>query len=246
MVCLQENMESTIGNTIAVIPCYNEARTIGGIVKSITVMGMTVLVIDDGSIDNTERMALDNGAIVLRHKRNLGKGYSIREGMRHVLGKTNFEWMIMMDADGQHHPEDIPLLMSATGGEGVDMVIGNRMLHTKTMPSARYWTNRFMSWVISGICKLHIPDTQCGFRLLKAEALKKLKLTSEKYDIESEMLIQAAQKGLKIASAPIQTIYGDEVSKIHPVHDTIRFVKLIVTHHLYSNEVRSAEKTDGR
>jgi glycosyltransferase involved in cell wall biosynthesis len=228
------------------MPSYNESRAIGAVIKSIVRMGMTVLVIDDGSIDNTERVALDNGAIVLRHKQNLGKGYSLREGIRHVIEKMNFEWMIMMDADGQHHPEDIPALMSATRGGDVDMVIGNRMLQTKTMPSARYWTNRFMSWMISGICKQRIPDTQCGFRLLKVGSLEKLKLTSEKYDIESEMLIQAAQKGLKIASAPIQTIYGDEISKIHPVHDTIRFIKLIFTHHLYSDEVRRAEKTDDR
>lgn len=238
-------MGATTENTIVVIPSYNESRTIGGIVRHIVGMGMTVLVIDDGSIDNTERIALDNGAMVIRHRRNLGKGFSVREGIRHVLKKTNFEWMIMMDGDGQHHPEDIAALMDCTHNEEVDIVIGNRMLQTSTMPSARYWTNKFMSWVISGICKQEIPDTQCGFRLIRTHILKMLKLTSQKYDIESEMLMQAANHDMKIASVQIQTIYGEEISAIHPVRDTLKFFRLIFTHHMSSNGLRYSKKKDG-
>ncbi|MBD3426002.1 MAG: glycosyltransferase [Candidatus Omnitrophica bacterium] len=239
-------MVATTDNTIVVIPSFNEARTIGSIVRHIVGMGLTVLVIDDGSVDNTERAALDNGAIVIRHRRNLGKGFSVREGIRHVLKKTNFEWMIMMDGDGQHHPEDIPALMERTRSEEVEIVIGNRMLQTKTMPSARFWTNKFMSWVISGICKQQIPDTQCGFRLIKTKVLEMLKLTSQKYDIESEMLMQAAHHGMNIASVKIQTIYGEEISEIHPVRDTIRFFKLIFTHHMSPNGLRYSKKKNGR
>lgn len=220
-------MESRKNNTIVVIPSYNEARTIGSIVSNIVEMGLTVLVIDDGSVDATERIALDAGAMVLRHKKNLGKGFSVRQGIRHVIEKTNFEWMIMMDGDGQHHTEDVPILMEATRAGDVDIVSGNRMLHTKSMPSLRYWTNRFTSSVISGICRQRIPDTQCGYRLVRVEALKEMKLESYKYDIESEMLIQAARRNMHINSVPIQTIYGDEKSEIHPILDTIRFFTLI-------------------
>lgn len=218
-------------NTVIVIPSYNEDRTIGNVVLDIVKMGLSVLVIDDGSTDNTEHIALDNGAMVLGHKRNMGKGFSVREAIRHVLEKTNFEWMIIMDGDGQHHPEDIPLLMDAAERDNVDMVIGNRMLYTKNMPFLRYWTNRFTSWVISGICRQHIPDTQCGFRLIKTSALKNLKLASKKYDIETEMLIQAAENRMKIKSVAIQTIYGEEVSDIHPVRDTVKFCLLILKYH---------------
>ncbi len=220
-------MESKINNTIVVIPSYNEAKTIGSVVRDIVGMGLSVLVIDDGSFDNTERIALDSGAMVLRHKKNLGKGLSIREGIKHVMEKTKYEWMIMMDADGQHHPEDIPGLMDATCRGDIDIINGNRMGQTKSMPRARYWTNRFTSWVLSRICGQHIPDSQCGFRLMKVSALAKLKLTSEKYDIESEILIQAAEGGMVIKSVPVRTIYGEEVSEIHPVHDTIRFFSLV-------------------
>ncbi|MBL7072822.1 MAG: glycosyltransferase family 2 protein [Candidatus Omnitrophica bacterium] len=225
-------MESGKNNTIVIIPSYNEARTIGGIVLDIVRMGLSVLVIDDGSTDNTERAALDNGALVLRNRKNIGKGFSVREGVKYVILKTNFEWVVIMDGDGQHHTEDIPGLMKATEQEvKPDIVIGNRMLETKTMPSIRYITNKFMSWLISGICRQYIPDTQCGYRLINVNALKKLKLTSKKYDIESETLILAAEMKMKITSVPIQTIYGAEVSKIKPIRDMAKFCMLIYRHH---------------
>ena len=223
-------MESTINNTIIVIPSYNEYRTIGDIVRDIVKMGLSILVVDDGSSDKTERMALDNGALVIRNKQNLGKGLSVRQGIKYVLEKTNFEWMIIMDGDGQHHTEDIPALIKATHADGADLVIGNRMHETEAMPPSRYWTNRFMSWVVSKMCRQYIPDTQCGYRLINADALKKLKLTSKKYDIESEVLIQAAESGMKIRSVPIRTIYGEETSQINPVRDTIRFFTVSYTH----------------
>ncbi|MBU0683991.1 MAG: glycosyltransferase family 2 protein [Candidatus Omnitrophota bacterium] len=224
-------MEAVKDNTVVVIPSYNEARTIGSIVLNIVKMGLSVLVIDDGSIDNTERIALDNGAMVIRHRQNIGKGFSVREGIKYVLSKTNFEWMIIMDGDGQHRAEDIPGLMTETHHGEVDIVTGNRMLETKTMPSLRYVTNKFMSWVISGICRQSIPDTQCGYRLIRVCALKKLKLMSEKYDIESEMLLQAAESNMRIKSVPIQTIYGEEVSDIKPLRDTLKFCDLIFRHY---------------
>lgn len=239
-------MGARADNTIVVIPSYNEARTIGGIVRDTVNMGLDVLVIDDGSSDHTERIALDNGAMVIRHTHNLGKGYSVREGIKDVLEKLKYDWMVMMDGDGQHHTEDIPVLMDATKEEGVDIVMGNRMDAAHSMPSVRYLTNRFMSWVLSCMCGQHMPDTQCGFRLIRVEALKKLSLTSEKYDIESEMLIRAAEIDMKIVSAPIRTIYGDETSEIHPVHDTIRFFSLISRHYRRSHGLFGKKKKDGR
>ncbi|NQT32814.1 MAG: glycosyltransferase family 2 protein, partial [Candidatus Omnitrophica bacterium] len=186
-------MEARRDNTIVIIPSFNEARTIGYIVKDIVERGLSVLVVDDGSLDNTERVALDSGAMVMRHKENRGKGFSVREGIKYVLGKTNFEWMVIMDGDGQHHTEDIAVMMGATQKGNFDIINGNRMRETGTMPFSRYWTNRFTSWTISRICNQYIPDTQCGFRLVKVDSLKGMELESEKYDIESEMLIQAAE-----------------------------------------------------
>ncbi|MCK4852288.1 MAG: glycosyltransferase family 2 protein [Candidatus Omnitrophica bacterium] len=238
-------MEAEAGNTIVVVPSYNEARTIGGIVCDTVKMGFNVLVIDDGSTDGTQREALDNGAMVIGHRQNRGKGMSIREGVRYVLEKMNYEWMIIMDGDGQHHPEDIPILVQASRHDGIDIIIGNRMMYPKTMPSVRYWTNRFTSLVVSHLCGQSVPDSQCGYRLVRVAALKKMELTSERYDIESEMLIEAARNNMKIVSVPIRTIYGSEVSEINPVKDTMRFFSLIRRHYFKKNGLRGTKTTDG-
>jgi len=245
VVRLQEDMESRTDNTIAIIPSYNEARTIGDIVRSIVDMGMSVLVIDDGSYDNTERVALDGGAMVIRHRKNLGKGKSVRQGINYVMKKMKYDWIIIMDGDGQHHTEDIPVLMSATRSGDVDFVIGNRMHQTHSMPSLRYWTNRFTSWVLSAMCGYRIPDSQCGFRLVRTSMLKDMKLTTEKYDIESEMIIQAAENHQKIKSIPIRTIYGEETSEINPIRDTVKFFTLVSKYHFTKNGRRGKKKTDG-
>jgi len=239
-------MEARADNTIVMIPSYNEGRTIGSIVRDIIEMGFSVLVVDDGSVDGTQHEALDNGALVLRNKENLGKGLAVREGVKYILKKMNCHWMVIMDGDGQHHPEDIPRLMKSTHEKGVDMVIGNRMHETHSMPSLRYWTNRFTSFIISRLCRQNIPDSQCGFRLVSVDSMKKMELFTDRYDIESEMLIEAAKKKMKIISVPIKTIYGEEVSEINPFRDTIKFFSLIFKHYFGENGIRRKKKKDGR
>jgi glycosyltransferase involved in cell wall biosynthesis len=238
-------MESRADNTVVIIPSYNEARTIGKVVKDIVKLGLDALVIDDGSEDNTEREALDHGAVVIRNIDNMGKGASIRRGVKHLLDKTKYEWVVMMDGDGQHDPADIPRLMDVTRKGDVDIVIGNRMNQTRTMPFSRYWTNKFMSWVLTRMCGHSIPDSQCGYRLIKMDALKGIKLTTDKYDIESEIIIEAVEENFKISSAPIRTIYGEETSKINPVRDTIKFFSLIKKYHHRKNEPRRAKTKNG-
>lgn len=227
-------MGPKIGTTIVVIPSFNEGRTIGSIVRNIVEMGMSVLVVDDGSTDATERAALDNGAMVIRHKHNKGKGSSIRQGIDYVSQKTKFEWVVLMDGDGQHHTEDIMMLMEGARDDAADMVTGNRMSDTENMPRIRYLTNRFTSFVVSRMCRQFIPDTQCGFRLVRSAALEQLNLESSRYDIESEMLIKAARCGCRIKSVPVRTIYGDEISQIHPVRDTLRFFYLVIRYQVGS------------
>lgn len=210
------------------IPSYNVEQTIGGVVRKLKEIGLEVIVVDDGSTDDTERSASENGAIVMRHIKNLGKGASIKEGFDFMLRMTNFDTIIVMDGDGQHNPNDIQKFISRAQECGDDIIIGNRMVLTKNMPFVRLATNKFMSFLLSAMCKQRIPDTQCGFRLIKRKMLKKIKFESNKYDLESEMLIKASRMKFKIASVPIETIYRNELSRIHPVKDTIRFVGLLV------------------
>ncbi|MBF0215425.1 MAG: glycosyltransferase family 2 protein [Candidatus Omnitrophica bacterium] len=220
-------MKDTLKKTIALIPSYNEARAIGDVVRELVNMGVTALVIDDGSQDDTEKIARDNGAIVLKNKQNMGKGRSVREGLNYAIARPEHEWAVLMDGDGQHHPGDIPGLIEAAVRENADMVLGNRMAQTNNMPIVRLLTNKFTSFVVSSLAGHKIHDSQCGFRLIRVSAFKYVELIADKYDIESEMIIEAARKKMKIVSAPVRTIYGDEVSKIHPFKDTIRFIKLV-------------------
>lgn len=224
-------MEATKENTIVLIPSYNESRAIGSVIQSLKDLGLKALVVDDGSSDNTARAAAEKGAKVIGHAFNKGKGASIRYGFEYISNETDHEWIVIMDGDGQHHAEDVPVFMKKTEESNIDLIIGNRMEDTEDMPRIRYWTNKFTSRVVSGICKQRIPDTQCGFRLVKVEALKKLVLKTDKYDIESEILIQAAELGMKVTSVPVKTIYGEEISAISPFRDTLKFFALIIKYH---------------
>jgi len=211
------------------IPSYNEEGTIGTIVRDVKNMGLEPIIVDDGSLDNTSKIASENGAAVIRHKKNRGKGASIKEGFEYILKNTSFDTIIIMDADGQHHPEDIEKFLEHARKYNDDIVIGNRMNFTKDMPPIRFVTNKFMSFLLSAMCKQSIPDTQCGFRLVKKDVFKKIKFDSNKYDFDSELIIKASRENMKIASVPIKTIYKGERSEIHPIKDTLRFIGLLIS-----------------
>ncbi|MFA5410601.1 MAG: glycosyltransferase family 2 protein [Candidatus Omnitrophota bacterium] len=213
--------------TCVVIPTYNEAGAIGGLIRQVRQQGLEAVVIDDGSSDNTADIAQDAGATVFRNKDNKGKGASLIKGFKYALA-NDFDAVITMDGDGQHLPEEIPFFLRLAQYSDSALLIGNRMFKTKTMPGIRIFTNKLMSWLISGVTKQKIPDTQCGFRLLKKEALEKMRLNTSKYETETEMLIQASRLGLKIESVPVKTIYRGEKSQINPFVDTLRFIKFMV------------------
>lgn len=213
--------------TCVLIPSYNEAKTVGGIIRELLDKGLSSCVIDDGSTDDTASIAKSSGAIVLRHDKNMGKGASLREGFKYVL-KKSFAAALIMDGDGQHETSDIDNFFKKMEDTDADIVIGNRMSDTSSMPLVRNITNKFMSCVISKLCGHKIPDTQCGFKLIKRKVMEDINLESSNYEIESEILIKAAKKGFKIYSVPIKTVYKGEMSKINPIIDTIRFLALLI------------------
>ncbi len=212
--------------TCVIIPTYNESKTIGSIVSEIKKQDLDVLVIDDGSHDNTGRIASHNGAQIIQHDRNFGKGASLRRGFEYAL-EQGYSSIIMMDGDGQHNPQDLTRFIRAANETEAALVLGNRMGNTKSMPVARRLTNGFMSWIISIFARQAIPDSQCGFRLVRRNVLEKIKLFSLNFEIESEILIKAAKERFKIFSIPIKSIYQGEASKINPIIDALRFIKML-------------------
>jgi len=212
--------------TCVIIPTYNESKKIGELIKQIRAQDLDVMVIDDGSQDNTSQIAKDNGATVLRNEKNQGKGASLIRGFEYILNK-DYQAVITMDGDGQHLAEDIPYFIRLAKYSNSGVLVGNRMHKPKNMPLVRILTNKIMSFIISRIAGQEIPDTQCGFRLIKKEVLEKLKLKTRNYEIESEVLINTSRLGFKIESVAIKTIYRDEKSQINPFVDALRFIRFI-------------------
>lgn len=221
-------MPVTRTNVAALIPAYFEEQQIRDVARRTCAQLDHVLVIDDGSTDRTEAEARAGGAKVIRHPQNQGKGAAIKTGLRELTNRAGIEYILILDADGQHLPEEIPGFLEEGNRSGAELIVGNRMSDTRTMPFVRKLTNRSMSTMISRLIGQRVPDTQCGFRMFKRDlALALLETQSSNFDFETEMLAIAGHRGGQIAAAPISTVYGDEKSKIRPVRDTIRFFKLM-------------------
>jgi len=215
-----------MNKTCVIIPTYNESKKIGGLLLQLSGKKIDIIVVDDGSNDLTADIAREHGAHVIRNLKNRGKGAALLNGFTHAL-KQGYDTVITMDGDGQHDPDDISIFLDKASVSGDSIIIGNRMSEPKNMPLDRWLTNKVMSWFISCLSRQVIPDSQCGFRLLKKDTLEKLYLRTSNYETESEMLIKASRIGLKVVSVNIKTIYKGERSRINPFIDTIRFLKLI-------------------
>ncbi len=212
---------------IALIAAYNEAPQIGAVVAETAPHVRQVVVIDDGSLDDTSNVAQRAGAHVIRHPQNRGKGGAILTGLEYFR-QTDAEYAILLDADGQHDPAEIPAFVARADETGAGLVVGTRMQETKEMPRVRLWTNQLTSRVCSRLARQRVPDSQCGYRLLRRTVLPDLKFSTSRFETETEMLIQAGRAGHKIESVPIRTIYkAGRVSRIHPVQDAVRFFKLV-------------------
>lgn len=195
-------------NVSLVIPAYNEADHLSHVLNTIPPVVTEVIIVDDGSTDETAAIARENGAVVVQHSHNQGKGAAMVSGIRKATGDV----VVFMDADLQHHPEDIERLLSPLD-EGADLVIGVRTLGSrKEMPPQRRLTNFLGNLVVYLRIREWITDTQSGFRAVKKEYLDKMAFKSQRYEIEIEMLIWAHQLGMRIEEVPIKVKYAQEKS----------------------------------
>jgi glycosyltransferase involved in cell wall biosynthesis len=214
-------------NVAAVIPAYHEDAYVGRVAERTRAQLDRVLVVDDGSSDATAARARAGGAEVIVHPANRGKGESIKTGLRHWLAREEIEFIILLDADGQHLPDEIGRFLAAASATEAGLFVGTRMNDVREMPFVRRTVNRYMSRRISRLCGQEVPDTQCGYRMIQRALAPHLLDGTSRFDYETEMLIIASRAGFRIASVPISTIYSDEVSSIHPLRDTLRFFKLM-------------------
>jgi glycosyltransferase involved in cell wall biosynthesis len=217
----------------AVIAAFNESPTIAALVAGVRHHVPEVVVVDDGSDDGTGEQARQAGAVVLRHERNLGKGAAVRTGLAHVFPQP-YTHVLLMDADLQHDPADIPaLLEKARSGTG-DFVLGERPFVRETMPASRFYTNTISSAVISlFFIGTRVADAQSGFRLIRTSLLKDLRLTGRGYEIETEMLIKLCRRGVRVDRTSVRLCYESTASKLRPLRDTTRTCFLAVRYRFF-------------
>ncbi|MFC1698151.1 glycosyltransferase family 2 protein, partial [Nanoarchaeota archaeon] len=185
-----------------------------------------VIVIDDGSKDNTYNIAKKNGAdYVLKHIVNMGKGLALRTGFEAAL-KLGAGMVVAIDSDGQHDPRDIPRMIKALDDKKADIVIGARPFNKK-MPLLLKFGNGLILLLFKMLFGLNVKDTQSGYRLFKADVYNKIKWKSCGYEVETEMLANAGKFGLKVVEVPIKTVYHDKHKGTTPIHGVKIILKMI-------------------
>jgi glycosyltransferase involved in cell wall biosynthesis len=206
----------------AVIPCFNESACVGGVVLAVRRYLPSVIVVDDGSTDGTAEVAAAAGAEMRRKPVNSGKGAALRAGWQHAV-RRGFAWVLTMDGDGQHAPDDIPTLLNCAENTGAALVIGNRMSQPELMPWLRRRVNQWMTRRLSKLVGVPLADSQCGFRLINLDALSRLQIRADRFAVESETIVAFIAAGCKVEFVPVQVIYKTTPSRIHPVLDSWRW-----------------------
>ena len=219
----------------ALIAAFNEEAHVADVVKGTALHASPVVVVDDGSTDGTAARARDAGALVIRHDRNLGKGRAIRTGLEYALTQDRSH-VLFLDADLQHDAAEIPRLVArAEQGRG-DFVLGERELRKNAMPATRFYANVVGSAILSRFIGANVADSQSGFRLIRADLLRRVRLTGTGYEIETEMLIKLVRAGAAVERVAVRRLqYEGAQSKIRPFRDTLKTCLLAVRYRYLSS-----------
>lgn len=216
-------MERTDQSTLILVPSYNAERSLGELLSRLRhSTSLPILVIDDGSSDETSKVAIDAGVSCIRLPYNQGKGAALQVGFR-FAEDNNYDSVITLDSDLQHLPEEVSGFLERSDGRTI--LIGTRRIKLAVMPFGRWLSNNWTSIIISIFSTCRVRDSQSGFRLLPISVLKQLPLRSTRYDFESELLFKAGAIGCPVAEVPVSTVYQDEKSSISPLKDTGRFIR---------------------
>jgi glycosyltransferase involved in cell wall biosynthesis len=214
-----------------VIPAYNAGTRLEPVLSKILAIipPRHVIVVDDGSTDQTQALAAASGVEIATHAQNRGKGAALKTGFARALAMAQVQAVITLDADGQHDPKHLPEFIRAFRQSSVDLIIGCRTLRWPVMPFFRVLSNRLTSALVSRRLGMRIPDSQSGYRLHSRRLLKQVALETGGYETESELLLKAVRAQMKLNFITIATIYSGETSHIRGWRDTWRFIKMWFT-----------------
>ncbi len=213
----------------AIIPAYNAESSIGEVIDRTKSFVRRIIVVNDGSRDNTGEVALRHGVELISLPANRGKGHALRVGFAHALRK-GCAAILTLDADGQHDPADIPQFLHAHQRDSEAILIGSRMAQADQFPRQRYYSNRVAVFFISKALGQYLEDTQCGFRLYPSRVLRQIALTTSHFQTETEVLLRAVRQGVRLGSIPVKNIYMNgnaPPSNFRPVVDTF-YICLVV------------------
>jgi len=209
---------------LALIPAYNEEIAIQAVVSE-TIKYLPTLVSDDGSTDATVELSRESGAMIVQNENNLGKGAALRNGFRHAL-ENGYQAVLILDADGQHDPNEIPLFLESYRQNKNNLIIGMRDF--TQMPFTRRLANSLGSVLVNRLTREPIPDNQSGYRLIDAKVMNLLLDSQEMgFEFEVEMIFACLYAGLSIDWVPIKTIYANEESHISPLSHINNYFRIL-------------------
>lgn len=209
------------------IPAYNAEATLRGVIEGVKGSHHDIIVVDDGSSDSTSRIGREMGVVLLQHPGNRGKGRALRTGFTYVM-EHGYEAVITLDADGQHDAAEIPRFAEVYRKQSPDIIIGSRATQFNEMPWLRCFWNRLGAKAVSRLTKTLVSDSQSGYRLIRTDVLRDLKLTTSTYETEMELLIKACKKGYSVVNIAItgHAISDTSTSHFRPVVDTFKICML--------------------
>jgi len=221
-------MKATIKNTAIIIPAYNAEKYLQELISRILQVSFRekIILVNDASNDNTVDIGRELMLKVINFAENRGKGAALLAGFTEAIN-SGFLFAISIDADLQHDPDEIPNFIKKQNETASEMIIGKRDFRHGMMPLQRICSNRITSSIVSLVSKRKIYDSQSGYRLYNLKMIRNLKFISERYQLESEIIIKFARLGARFDFIPVATIYNGQESHISHFRDIINFIRII-------------------
>ncbi|HOV73646.1 MAG TPA: glycosyltransferase family 2 protein [Candidatus Hydrogenedentes bacterium] len=221
------------GRIAVVIPCYNAGNAVASVVARAIAVVSRVIVVDDGSTDGCTAPLSSMPVTMIVFPANRGKGFALLEGFRAALAMPDVEAAVVLDADGQHDPAEIPALCEKWRETGADLIIGARTFDRRLVPFWSWFGNvatvRVMAWLFG----IRLPDTQSGFRLHGRRFLESVVETipGGRYETEMAIVLKALREGYAVATTPIRTVYeaGNPTSHFRRLRDSMRVYRTLVS-----------------
>lgn len=222
---------------VVLMPTYNNAATIAGVIADVKLYASDIIVVNDGSTDNTAQILSSIPDIkVIDYPKNRGKGYALKLGLTKAQ-EWGYRYAITIDSDGQHYADDIPVFIDRIEQKPDSLLIGARNLTADNMPSKNTFANKFSNFWYKVETGKKLVDTQSGFRLYPLDKLRKIRLITRRYEFEVEIIVRAAWRGVNVKNVPIKVYYppeGERISHFRPLRDFTRISLLNTVLVLYA------------